>query len=141
MRRKQTLQAILSPQRLCELAGPKVYVRGQEYLANNRVQLHVHAPDEAIAEVMGSQPYRVELRLTAKGLTADCTCPAMSDYGFCKHSVALGLYLINAPPPTDKRGPKAKRPNLTVSLKNISILPVGSRTAGSKLGVMATALP
>ena len=109
MRRKQTLQAILSPQRLCELAGPKVYARGQEYLANNRVQLHVHAPDEAIAEVMGSQPYRVELRLTATGLTADCTCPAMSDYGFCKHAVALGLYLINAPPPTDKKRTKSQK--------------------------------
>src|SRR6185312_13828375 len=40
-----------------------------------------------------------------------------------------------------KRGPKAKRPSLIVSLKNIPILPVGSRTAGSKLGVMATAPP
>jgi hypothetical protein len=103
MLKKQTLQAFLSPQYLRELAGPKVYARGEEYLASDHVQLHEHTRDEAIAEVMGSQPYRVELKLTSNGLTADCTCPAMSDYGFCKHAVALGLYLIDAPPPTDKK--------------------------------------
>ena len=26
----------------------------------------------------------------------------MSDYGFCKHAVALGLHLIDAPPPIAK---------------------------------------
>ena len=100
MSKKETLQAFLSPQRLRELAGSKVYGRGEEYFARNHVQIHEHARDEAIGEVMGSQPYRVELRLTPKGLTAECTCPAMSDYGFCKHAVALGLCLIHAPPPT-----------------------------------------
>jgi hypothetical protein len=109
MPRTETLQAFLSPQHLHELAGPKIYARGQEYVANDHVQLHEHTRDEAIAEVMGSQPYRVELKLTSKGLTADCTCPAMSDYGFCKHAVALGLYLIGAPPPTDKKRAKSRK--------------------------------
>jgi uncharacterized Zn finger protein len=63
-------------------------------------QLQEHTRDEAVAEVQGTHPYRVELKLTPKGLIADCTCPAMSDYGFCKHAVALGLHLIDAPPPT-----------------------------------------
>jgi hypothetical protein len=58
---------------------------------------------------MRSQPYRVELRLLSKGLTADCTCPVMSDYGFCRHAVALGLYLINAPPPTDQKRTKRRQ--------------------------------
>ena len=57
MPKKQTLQAFLSPQYLRELAGPKVYARGEEYLASDHVQLHEHTRDEAIAEVMGSQPY------------------------------------------------------------------------------------
>src|SRR3954470_25073687 len=103
MPKKQTLQAFLSPQYLRELAGPKVYERGEEYLARDHVQLHEHTWDEAIAEVRGSQPYRVELKLTPKGLIADCTCPAMSDDGFCKHAVALGLHLIDAPPPTARK--------------------------------------
>ena len=98
MSKKTPLQVFLSPQRLRELAGLKVYARGQEYYAGGNVQLHEHSWNEAVGEVTGSQPYRVELGLTPKGLVADCTCPAMSDYGFCKHAVALGLCLIDAPP-------------------------------------------
>jgi hypothetical protein len=108
MSKKETLQAFLSPQRLRELAGPKIYARGEEYFARNNVQLHEHTHDEAIGEVTGSQPYRVELRLASKGLIAECTCPAMSDHGFCKHAVALGLRLIHAPPPTVKKTAKAR---------------------------------
>lgn len=109
MSTKETLQAFLSPQRLRELAGPKVYARGQEYSAAGNVQVLEHARDEAIAEVMGSHPYRVELKLTSKGLIAECTCPAMFDYGFCKHAVALGLHLIDGPPPTAKKTVKARK--------------------------------
>ncbi len=109
MSEKESLQAFLSPQRLRELAGPKVYARGEEYSAGNNVQLHEHTRDEAIGEVIGSQVYRVELKLTSKGLTAGCTCPAMSDHGFCKHAVAFGLHLINAPPPAAKRSLKARK--------------------------------
>ncbi|WP_428484304.1 SWIM zinc finger family protein [Rhodopila sp.] len=108
MSNKGKLQAFLSPQRLHELAGPKVYARGEAYSTGGNVHLHEHTRDEATAEVMGSQPYHVELKLTAKGLSADCTCPAMSDHGFCKHAVALGLYLINASPPT-ARGPSKRQ--------------------------------
>lgn len=32
----------------------------------------------------------------------------MSDHGFCKHAVALGLHLRDAPPPTAKRTAKAQ---------------------------------
>jgi hypothetical protein len=106
---KETLQAFLPPQRLRELAGSKVYARGEKYADGGAVRLHEHTRDEAIGEVMGSQPYRVGLRLTPKGLVAECTCPAMSDYGFCKHAVALGLHLIDAPPPTAKRTVKARK--------------------------------
>ncbi|MGI4802991.1 MAG: SWIM zinc finger family protein [Janthinobacterium lividum] len=108
MPQKETLQAFLSPQRLRELAGPKVYARGEKYSDGGAVQLHEHTRDEAIGEVMGSQPYRVGLKLTSKGLVAECTCPAMSDYGFCKHAVALGLHLIGAPP-TAKRTIKSRK--------------------------------
>jgi hypothetical protein len=53
MREKETLQAFLSPQRLYELAGPRVYARGEKYSAGGYVQLLEHSRDEAIAEVMG----------------------------------------------------------------------------------------
>ena len=109
MPEKETLQAFLSPQRLRELAGAKVYARGEQYAAGENVHLHEHTRNVAVAEVMGSLPYHVELELTSKGLNAECTCPAMSDYGFCKHAVALGLHLIDAPPPTAKRTVKARK--------------------------------
>lgn len=103
MSANEALQAFLSPQRLRELAGPKVYARGEKYADGGAVRLHEHTRDEAVGEVMGSQPYRVGLRLTPKGLVAECTCPAMSDHGFCKHAVALGLHLIDALPPTARK--------------------------------------
>ena len=106
---KATLQAFLSPGRLRELAGPKVYARGEAYHADGHVRLLEHTRDDAIGEVSGSQPYRVELRLAAGELAAGCTCPAMADHGFCKHAVALGLHLIGAPPPTAKRTAKARK--------------------------------
>ena len=109
MLKKETLQAFLSPQRLRELAGPKVYARGEVYFASGHVRLHEHARDEAVGEVMGSHPYRVELALTSKGLVAECTCPAMSDHGFCKHAVALGLHLIDAPPPAARKATRAAK--------------------------------
>jgi hypothetical protein len=120
---RETLQSFLSPQRLRELAGPKVYARGEEYFANGHVQLQEHTRDEAIAEVKGSHPYRVELKLTPKGLIADCTCPAMSDHGFCKHAVALGLHLIDAPPPTARKTAgtrKAEPDNFAEKYPNIA---------------------
>ena len=67
MREKETLQAFSSPQRLYELAGPRVYARSEKYSAGGHVQLLEHTRDEAIAEVTGSQSYRVELKLTQRG--------------------------------------------------------------------------
>jgi SWIM zinc finger len=105
----KTLQSYLSASLLRELAGPKVYMRGSDYYEQNCVDLLEHSALEAVAEVEGSHPYRVELKLTPKGLEADCTCPAMSDYGFCKHAVAFGLFLIDAPQPSGKKKSKGKK--------------------------------
>lgn len=109
MSKKETLQAFLSPQRLYEMAGPKVYASGEKYFAAGHVRLLEHNRDQAIAEVAGSQPYRIELKLSSKELTTNCTCPAMSNHGFCKHAIALGFHLINAPPPTAKNTTKAQQ--------------------------------
>jgi len=109
MRGKQTLQSLLSPQRLRTLAGAKVYARGEAYAAAGQVRLLKHTADEVIGEVTGSHPYRVELQLKPNGLVADCTCPAMSDHGFCKHAVALGLHLLTAPPPAARKARRTRR--------------------------------
>ena len=119
---RATLRRYLSKQRLQALSGPKVYPRGREYYENGRVELKQHTLDSAIGEVRGSLSYRVELKLSGAGLSADCTCPATAIHEFCKHSVALGLYLINAPPPartTAKRG-KAVPDNFAAKYPNIA---------------------
>lgn len=104
------LKTILSLHKLEKLAGSKVFPRGEEYYEQGCVNLLFHAPFEAVAEVEGSLPYRVELKSTKDGVDADCTCPAMRDYGFCKHAVALGLFVIDAPAPSSKgKGRKTEK--------------------------------
>ena len=47
----------------------------------------------------------------------------MSDHGFCKHAVALGLYLIDALPPTDKKKTESRKTeadNFTEKYPNIA---------------------
>ncbi len=105
----RTLQSFLSERYLREWAGEKVYVRGENYYAEDCVRLRHHSPHEAVAEVEGSHPYRVEWKLAGPSATADCTCPAMADYGYCKHAVALGLFLIDASAPTKKDTDEGKK--------------------------------
>jgi len=101
MAQQHTLQAFLSSRYLCEWAGDKVFSRGEDYYYENCVKLLEHTPQQAIAEVEGTQPYRVEWKLVGPTAMADCTCPAMGQYGFCKHAVALGLMLIDSSPPRE----------------------------------------
>ncbi|MDE3016769.1 MAG: hypothetical protein KGI29_07640 [Pseudomonadota bacterium] len=101
MTQQHTLQSFLSARYLREWAGDKVFGRGEDYYHENCVNLLNHTSQQAIAEVEGSQPYRVEWKLAGPTAMADCTCPAMPQYGFCKHAVALGLMLIDSSPPRE----------------------------------------
>jgi len=99
MTQKQMLQSFLSERYLREWAGEKVFQRGESYYYENCVSLRTHTREQAIAEVEGSQNYRVEWKIAGPTVVADCTCPAMAQYGFCKHAVALGLMLTDSSPP------------------------------------------
>lgn len=94
-----TLRSLLSISYLHEWAGDRVFQRGKAYFGENRVKIKHFSENQAVAEVEGVQPYRVEWTLEGKRVTADCTCPAMFQYGFCKHAVALGLVLLGDPIP------------------------------------------
>ena len=110
MAKKASLQSSLSRTKLRELAGDKVYARGEEYYERRLVNLLYHVLREAAAEVEGSHPYRVDFKLSNDNhLEASCTCPAMQDWGFCKHAVAAGLFLIDASAPTHKDPPKDRK--------------------------------
>ena len=95
---KKTLRSMLSKDSLREMAGDKIYERGANYYGQNLVDLLFHEPYEAAAEVRGTHPYRVDFSVSDEGeIEADCTCPAMNSWGFCKHCVATGLLLIDTP--------------------------------------------
>jgi uncharacterized Zn finger protein len=44
-----------------------------------------------VARVIGSEVYRSQLDGTGKKFSGKCSCPAFSDWGFCKHLVATAL--------------------------------------------------
>lgn len=105
---QRTLQSFLSARYLREWSGDKVFQRGEDYYHENCVTIKHHSSEQAVGEVEGTQHYRVEWKIAGPSATADCTCPAMAQYGFCKHAVALGLMLIDSSPP--KKSGKTAEP-------------------------------
>ncbi|WP_022729106.1 SWIM zinc finger family protein [Fodinicurvata sediminis] len=84
---------------LKELAGPKVFARGEEYFRNGCVVLLSLEETQIWARVYGSEVYETLLDNDEDGLDGECSCPAFEDWGFCKHMVAVGL-AANAAPET-----------------------------------------
>lgn len=76
---------------LRDLAGEKVFARGQTYHRDGHVQIIALAPDRVLAQVAGTEDYRTELTGRGKSIDGVCTCPAFDDWGFCKHMVAVAL--------------------------------------------------
>ena len=74
-----------------KLVAGAAFARGEAYHRDGRVELLAVGPGRVLAEVSGTQDYRV--RLVRKGETfgGECTCPAFEDFGFCKHMVATAL--------------------------------------------------
>jgi hypothetical protein len=76
---------------LRELAGEKVFARGQAYHRDGHVQIIALAPERVLAQVAGTEDYRTELTGRGKSIDGACSCPAFDDWGFCKHMVAVAL--------------------------------------------------
>ncbi len=77
------------PDTLRRLAGEKVFARGQTYL--DQVQILSIEPSRVLAQVAGTEDYRIVLTGGGKQIGGECSCPAFTDFGFCKHMVATGL--------------------------------------------------
>ena len=87
------------------LAGPEVFLRGQEYRRRGAVESLVARGDAIKAEVAGSapEPYRVTLRIAEGRITQTaCTCPYEWG-GACKHVIAALLTLADAPARLEER--------------------------------------
>jgi uncharacterized Zn finger protein len=72
-------------------AGDGPYERGLAYFKKGKVELLVSTADRALAQVYGTEIYRVELHSVAERLHGRCECRAFQDSGFCKHMVAVAL--------------------------------------------------
>ncbi|MDB5578097.1 MAG: hypothetical protein JWR80_3273 [Bradyrhizobium sp.] len=84
-------QTRFDPDALRELAGGKVFARGEDYHRAGQVQILTIKPDRVLAQVAGSEDYRTELRGRGRDIDGECSCRAFEDQGFCKHMVATGL--------------------------------------------------
>src|SRR4051812_29417795 len=76
---------------LRDLAGAKVFARGVEYHEDEQVEIITVDRTRVLSRVIGSETYRCELAGTGKKFSGVCSCPAFSDWGFCKHLVATAL--------------------------------------------------
>lgn len=83
------------PDHLRSVAGHAAFDRGEAYHAAGLASVVTADADEVLAEVRGSELYRVRLRGSGSEMSGDCTCPAFKRDGWCKHLVAAAL-TVNA---------------------------------------------
>jgi uncharacterized Zn finger protein len=76
---------------LRELAGDKVFVRGQAYHRDGQVEILAIEPGRVLAQVAGTEDYRTEVTGRGEDIGGECSCPAFEGWGFCKHMVAAAL--------------------------------------------------
>jgi hypothetical protein len=76
---------------LRDLAGAKVFARGEIYQGDGLVRLLALEPGRVLAQVAGTEDYRTELKGRGRQISGECSCPAFEDWGFCKHMVATAL--------------------------------------------------
>nr|WP_306267221.1 DUF6880 family protein [Pararhizobium sp. IMCC3301] len=76
---------------LREMAGEKVFARGQAYHDAGQVNILAIEPGRVLAQVAGTEDYRTVLRGCGAKIEGECSCPAFEDWGFCKHMVATAF--------------------------------------------------
>jgi uncharacterized Zn finger protein len=76
---------------LRDVAGEKVFARGVDYHEDGQAEIVTFDRTRVLARVIGSEVYRCELVGAGKKFSGECSCPAFSDWGFCKHLVATAL--------------------------------------------------
>ena len=84
-------QSRFSIDALRDLAGDKVFARGEDYHRSGQVQILTIEPKRVLAQVAGSEDYRTELTGRGGNIGGHCACPAFRDWGVCKHMVAVAL--------------------------------------------------
>jgi uncharacterized Zn finger protein len=75
---------------LKRLAGG-AFTRGEAYHRDGRVEILAIEPTRVLAQVTGTEDYRVNLLGKGETVEGECACLAFGDHGFCKHMVATAL--------------------------------------------------
>ncbi len=77
--------------RLIELAGERVFSRGEEYFAWRRIHALASDGEKIAAFVYGGRRYRVTIKVEGEAVVHECDCPEGTSGRFCKHCVAVCL--------------------------------------------------
>lgn len=91
-----TLCARFDVAALRELAGERVFARGEAYFHDGQVEIISALSGSVLARVAGTEVYRIRLTGEGAAIGGDCTCPAFDDRGMCKHMVAAALAVNGA---------------------------------------------
>lgn len=78
-------------QELSALIDARYMERGEQIIEEGSVVLQDIKPDSISAYAVGRSTYLVKLFRENKKLAGTCTCPALSNFGPCKHMAATGL--------------------------------------------------
>ena len=92
---------------LRERAGTKAFARGEAHCAGGEVEILGIDPRPVLAQVAGTEDYRVELTGQAKDVSGVCSCPAYGDLGLCKHLVATNRQIMSSMSSRSRRASSA----------------------------------
>ncbi|AQQ14779.1 hypothetical protein CGLAU_04015 [Corynebacterium glaucum] len=84
-----------SATQLDQVAKPVSIARATDIPGDYIALLEVQ-DDELQAQIVGTQPYLITLRLTAKGVSASCTCSVRDEW--CKHAIAVAVHAAELKP-------------------------------------------
>ncbi len=79
------------PEALRDLAGDRVFERGEAYFRDGLVDILDVEPSQVVARVAGSEDYRTIVTGHGTSIGGTCSCPAYAREGFCKHMVAVAM--------------------------------------------------
>jgi len=77
-------------EKVIDKINPKIYERGEDYYEEGRVNNLRLKANVLLADVIGTESYKVRIENEDGIIMSQCTCP-FKDEEFCKHSVAVLL--------------------------------------------------
>jgi uncharacterized Zn finger protein len=79
---------------LSSLIEERYRKRGREYFTQGMVDLTSVTPSKVTAKCAGTRLYKTRLELKNAALSGECSCPAFTDFGPCKHMAAVGYAVM-----------------------------------------------